>query len=202
MLESWVHSASIRLVKNKTYHHSENINLSTMDFRYITPDQRALLNLYQSKDIAFVYLNAETLKSALSFRTKIRKSSTNCVAWLQLNLSESRPTANLKLRRALRMALDRDVYVNSIVALPGTKMLSSFFPYNTAGLDGDFYDDYPQPKIRHDIPAAKDLLEQAKTEMGISKIPPLIILTPESRLLQAEFVQAQFASVLGPGNAH
>jgi len=197
VISSWVHSASIKLVKNERYYKADSIHLSALDFDYITPDQRALLNLYQSKDIAHVYLTAETMKAALSNRIKIRKSQTNCVAWLQINLSESRPTANLKLRRAIRMAIDRDAYANSIVALPGTRILNSFYSYSTKGVNSGFYDEYPQPVIKYDIPAAKLLLEEAKKELGVTKIPPLIILTSETRLLQAEFVQAQLANALG-----
>ncbi len=196
-LDSWVHNASIKLNRNPFYWDKENVRLKSLDVGYITSDVRSLLNVYKSKELAALRLNEEILGDAADSGHRINKAPTNCLAWLIMNVRPGRVTANLKVRQAIRLAFDRDRYVNSIVGLPGTRKIDSVFTRRVKGVKASFQKEYPAPPIKFDVERARQLLDQAKLEMGVDEIPPIVLLANETRQIEAEFIQAQLGSALG-----
>lgn len=197
-LVSWTHNASLVMKKNDLYWDSKDIKLNEVDVGYITSDTRSLFNLYKSGDIAALALDQNILDDAQRAGERIRKAPTNCVAWLDLNVRPGHPTSNLKVREALRAAFDRGNYVNNIVSLPGSREVNSVFTRYIKGDNGQpFETEYPAPEIRFDIPKAKQLLNEALVEMGLDKLPPIILLANETRQIEAEYIQQQLMSALG-----
>lgn len=196
-LDSWIHNSSMRLTRNSKYWDNESIKLDRIDVGYITSDTRSLYNLFKSGELAALRLDENVLRDASADTYRIQKAPTNCLAWLILNVRPERSTSNLKLRRAIRLAFDRDRYVNNIVGLPGTRKIDSVFTRRINGLKGSFQTEYPAPKIEFNIQMARRLLAQARVELGVKKIPPLILLANETRQVEAEFIQAQLKDALG-----
>ncbi|MFT7687925.1 MAG: oligopeptide transport system substrate-binding protein, partial [Candidatus Azotimanducaceae bacterium] len=197
ILDSWIHAASLSLKKNPNYWNAQEINLNRIDFGYITSDTRSLLNLYKSNELASLRLNEDILKDTLEYGLRVQKAPTNCLSWIMLNMKDDRPTSNLKLREAIRLAVDRDVYTNTIVGLPGTSTVDSVFTRRMRGVNSSFQTEYPAPEIEFNIEKAQKLLAEAKAELGIDKFPPLIMLINETRQIEAEFVQSQLINALG-----
>lgn len=197
ILENWTHASNLVLKKNPKYWNAEKIQLNEINFGYITSDTRSLLNLYKSNELAALRLNEEILKDALEYGLRVQKSPTNCLSWIMLNLAEGRLTSNLKLRKAIRLAIDRDVYTNIIVGLPGTRKVDTVFTQRMLGVYGSFQKEYPAPAIDYDLVRARHLLSEAKKELGVDKLPPLIMLINETRQIEAEFVQSQLINALG-----
>lgn len=197
ILDSWTHAASLSLKKNPHYWNAEDINVNTIDFAYITSDTRSLLNLYKSGELASIRLNEDILKDTLEYGLRVQKAPTNCLSWIMLNLEKDRPTHNHKLRQAIRLAIDRDVYTNTIVGLPGTRTVDSVFTRRMKGVKGSFQEEYPAPRIEFNIEKARRLLAEAKVELGIDSFPPLIMLINETRQIEAEFIQSQLINGLG-----
>ena len=196
-LDAWVHSASLRLSRNHNYWNDESINFNAMDIGYITSDVRSLLNVYRSNELALLRLSEEILDDAVDAGFRIKKAPTNCLAWLILNMRPGKVTSNLKLRQAIRLAFNRDTYVNTIVGLPGTRKIDSVFTRRIKGVKGSFQKEYPAPLIEFNIERARELLALAKLEMGVDEIPPIVLLANETRQIEAEFIQAQLGSALG-----
>ncbi len=197
VLETWIHSASLRLRKNQKYWDTENVHLNELDFGYITSDTRALLNLYKSEELAALRLNEDILADTLEYGLRVQKAPTNCLNWIMLNLSPDKPTSNLKLRRAIRLALDRDTYANTIVGLPGTRIINSVFTHRMRGVKESFQKEYPAQPIEYNLQKARQLLAEAKKDLGIDQFPPLVMLINETRQIEAEFVQSQLINTLG-----
>ncbi len=197
VMNSWIHNSAIKFTKNPTYWNREQINLAQLNVGYITSDVRSLLNVYKSQELAALRLNEEILGDAAQAGFRIRKAPTNCLAWLVMNVRPGRPTANLKLRQAIRLAFDRDRYVNKIVGLPGTRKIESVFTRRIKGVSGSFQKEYPAPAIGFDPAAARGLIEEARRELGVSVLPPIVLLANETRQIEAEFIQAQLGSALG-----
>lgn len=197
VLESWVHNSSIKLSRNQDYWDSENIHLTSLDVGYITSDVRSLLNIYKSKELAVLRLNENILSDAADTGFRIKKAPTNCLAWLVMNMRPGKVTSNLKVRQAIRLAFDRDRYVNNIVGLPGTRKIDSVFTRRMKGVKSSFQREFPAPEIEFNIERAKRLLEEARLEMAVEKIPAIILLANETRQIEAEFIQAQLGSALG-----
>lgn len=195
-LDRWVHSASMALTRNPHYWNSEDVSLNQVDIGYITADTRSLLNLFKSGELAALRLDENILGDASEAGYRIKKERTNCVAWLLLNMRPDRPTANVKLRRAIRLAFDRDRYVNSIVGLPGVLKADSVFTNHIRGIKRSFPSEFPAPEIDYNVREAQRLLKEAKVELGVDRIPPVILLANETRQIDAEFVQSQLTSAL------
>ncbi|MBO6658449.1 MAG: peptide ABC transporter substrate-binding protein [Pseudomonadales bacterium] len=195
IIDEWVHSANIELSRNPHYWNKEEVRLEALDFGYITADSRSLLNLYNSGDIAELELEEDILKDAINNGLRIRKVPRNCIAWVWLNSRESRATSDRRLREAIRLALDRDAYVNNIVALPGTERIDSPFTKALRGVKGDFSSEYPTPEIEYSAARGKALIEEIRAEKG--EVPPVVLLANETRQIEAEFIQGQLISKLG-----
>ena len=197
VMTDWVHSSSLKLKRNPNYWDSANVHLNDIDFGYITSDTRSLLNLYKSGDLAALRLNEEILKDTLNSGLRVQKAPTNCLSWIMFNMRPERPTSNKKVRQAIRYALDRDRYGNIIVGLPGTRVVSSIFTSRMQGVNGSFQDEFPGPEIEYNLQKGRALIAEAKIEMGVDKIPPIVMLINETRQIEAEFVQSQLMNGLG-----
>lgn len=196
-MTSWTHSASLELKKNDLYWDKENVNLDEIDFGYITSDTRSLLNLYKSEELAALRLNEEILKDTLNSGIRVRKAPTNCISWVMFNMKPDKITSHKKIRQAIRYALDRDEYANKIVGLPGTKVVDTPYGTNLQGVNGLFINEFPPTEIEFNINKGRRLIEEAKQELGVDEIPPLIFLINETRQIEAEYVQSQLINSLG-----
>ena len=195
-LESWVHNSSITLKRNPRYWLSEEIRLDEIDVGYITSDVRSLLNVYKSHELAALRLSEEILSDAMDSGLRIRKGPTNCLAWLTLNQQPGRLTAYPAFRQAVRYALDRDRYVNTIVGLPGTRKIESIFTRRIQGVSQNFQREHPATAIEFSIEKARSLIRELKLEMGVERLPPVVLLANETRQIEAEFLQAQLSAAL------
>ena len=190
-LDSWVHSASMTLTRNEHYWRKAEVPLAGINISYITADNRSLLNLFKSGELAALDLDEDILDDASATGYRVNKAPTNCMAWLILNMHPDRPTANKKLRHAIRLGINRDSYINNIIGMPGVKKIDSVLAGPTRGVKQRFQAEYPAPAIPFDIVRARQLLSEAKAELGVDEIPALILLANETRQIDAEFVQSQ-----------
>lgn len=195
VIDKWLHNASISFSKNPHYWNQADIKLDAMNVGYITEDLRSLFNLYKSRELAELELEEEILQEALGSNLHIRKSPINCIAWVWLNMREGRPTSDHRIREAIRLAFDRDSYVNNIIALPGTEKIDSPFTRQLRGVNRSFQREFPSQKIDYDLNRAKALIAEVKQEQG--EIPPIVLLANETRQIEAEFIQGQLINSLG-----
>jgi oligopeptide transport system substrate-binding protein len=196
-MTGWTHSASLQLAKNPTYWDQSAIPLDDINFGYITADTRSLLNLYKTDQLAALRLNEEILKDAMNSGIRVQRATTNCVSWIMMNMHPDRITSNLKIRQAIRFALDRDRYANNIVGLPGTKVVDSAYSTSIRGINAPFIQEFPPPRIEYHPDKGRQLIEEAKAELGIDEIPPIVMVINETRQIEAEYVQSQLINALG-----
>ena len=199
ILTDWVHSASLKMVKNQHYWDKDNITLGGINIDYITEDSRARFNLYTDGKIANVGLDGETYKDALTKKFRIHSFATSAVFFLEYNHTDGHPTRNANLRRAIQHIFDTDEFVNKVLATPGNLPGLSIFPVWLQGVKSKFRKEYPAPYVDIDIAKAKAYLALALTELGLEELPPLVLLvgnTPTSAK-QAEYLQGLFKVKLG-----
>ena len=196
---SWKHSASLKLVKNPMYWDAKDIKLNGIDAAYITADTRARLNLFVDGKIAYTRLDGDTYKDALREHFRIRAFSTGSVFYLGYNFRKGRITRDLNLRRAIQHIFDPDEFVNRVLGTPGYLPGVSLFPVWLDGVHGKFRQEYPAPRAKVDVKLARQYLDKAKKDLGVDKIPPLVLLVGDSPLAvkQAEYLQGLFKAKLG-----
>ncbi|SVD20971.1 uncharacterized protein METZ01_LOCUS373825, partial [marine metagenome] len=196
-MSQWVHSASLRMVKNRHYWDRERIKLNAINADYITTDTRARLNLFIDGKIVYTSLDGDTYKDALTQRFRIRRFNTGSVYFLEYNHRPERVTRNLNLRRAIQHVYDPDELVNRVLATPGNLRGESLFPVWLMGVNDKFRREYPAPLAPYDTARANEYLTKAKEELG--GIPPIVLLVGDSpaAVKQAEYLQGVLKSKLG-----
>jgi oligopeptide transport system substrate-binding protein len=199
VLTEWVHSASLKMVKNPKYWNKDKIVLNEINAAYITSDTRARLNLYTDGKIVHTRLDGETYKDALTKRFRIRKFSTGSVFYLSYNHRKGQVTGNLNLRKAIQHAFDADELVNKVLGTPGNLPAYSSFPVWLQGVNGKFRQEYPASIPDVDLDKAKEYLALARQELGLESIPPLVLLVGDSPTAakQAEYMQGMLKEKLG-----
>jgi oligopeptide transport system substrate-binding protein len=199
MMTRWVHGAHVRMEKNPNYWDQDRVQIQVLDFPYMTQDPNAHLNLFKDGRTAFTTLTEENLNEALVQRWHLHRFMDGSVFYIDMNFREGRPTGNWNLRRALQLALDPAELVYRVIKLPGYLPGESLFPYWLQGVDGPFRQEYPAPVAQTDLEQARHHLELAKQELGVTRIPPLVLLTGDNPLSnkQAEYYQETLKNSLG-----
>jgi oligopeptide transport system substrate-binding protein len=198
-ITKWVHGAHLRMEKNPYYWDGDRTRLNVIDAPYFTSDPSAVLNLFKDGKVATAGLDADTLDNALEQGWKIDRFNDGSVFYIEFNHRPGRVTANQNLRKALMLVSDPGELVNKIMKLPGNLPGESLFPVWLRGVNGYFREECPPQPMRVDVAAARRHLELAKQELGVDKLPPLVLLTGDNpaSATQAEYFQNVFKRTLG-----
>ncbi len=193
-LSEWTHGASLTLEKNPLYWNAANIQLNRIQIPHITNDANTLFNLFQSGEIALTELSRETLPQALQQRLYIQSFLNGMLNYMEFNFREKSPLHNRALREAISLVIDRQALVNKVIAAPGTRPTTQFFPSWLPGL-------LPTENniSAPDAEKAREALRVAKKELALETLPPLTLLiydTP-SAVRQAEYLQRILQQTLG-----
>lgn len=198
-LEHWVHGAELRLVRNPRYWDRDDVQLTRIDMPYVTGDAQAIYNLFKDGRIAVAPLTRDTLPDALEQGYPIRRFDEGSVWFLQFNSRPGRPTANRALRKAIQAVFNPEVLANQVVAIPGNRAAVSLFPRWLKGVQGPFQQEYPPPIPERSLVTAREHLQQARRELGVDRLPPLVLLASDTPAgaTEAEYVQYVLQQGLG-----
>jgi len=194
IMTSWVHGASMQLVKNPYYWDADRIKLDGINFAHMTSDASTLLNLFKDNQIVIADLGAEMLEEAMLQGWTLNQFMEGTVFFTDFNHRPERLTSNLNLRKAMALAHDSGELVNRVIKLPGYLPGKTLFPVWLQGEDGSFRDEYPAPGYQRDITQARVYLQRALDELGLDRLPPLVLLTGDTPVarIQAEYYQEVF----------
>ena len=200
-LKSWVHGASLDLVKNPKYWNASEIKLDEIRIPYITPDNTANFNFFKDHKTDLIErMSRDDLPRAVKEKLPIRMYSDGSNWYITMNFRKGRPTANLNLRKALRIVvnLNKKQYLSRIVGIPQTKDSRSIIPSWMKGVKGKFGQEFPYIAPKETLADAKNYLELARKELG-GKIPPLSYLTDDTNfsMREGQYFQSVFKIYLG-----
>ena len=197
-IAQWVHNANVRLEKNGYYWNSDTVQLEVIDFAYILSDANAIINLFESGDIAQAGLNAELVDRALRNRWDIRQHVDGSVFFIEINHREERLTRNYNLRKALQYVNDPAELVNKVIKLPGNLPGESIFPVWVQGVRGKFREEFPARPLMTNYDKAREHYALALEELGVDEIT-LVMLSGDNPAAnkQSEYYQSKYAKELG-----
>ena len=198
-LSAWTHEASMTLEKNEYYWNAEAITLNRIEVAYMTADNRARFNLFRDRQIAFVRLDRETIDDALQRGLRLRTFQTGGLAYIWFNMRAGRATAQRALRQAIQAAFDPERFVNQVIAVPGYKPATSFFPSWLAGVQRSFVEEYPPREPERGLPRARQLmaLVNVKYQTNEATVLTMLTLASPTGMKTAEYLQGMLQQTLG-----
>jgi len=199
VLSRWTHGARLTLNKNPNYWNARQVHLQEIDAPYITGDATATFNLFQEGSVALATLGTETLNDAMEQGLPLKAFSTGAIYFLEFNMRPGRMTTRTHLRKALQAVFAPTELVNKVIGLPAIVPTDSFFPRILKGRAAPLRDENPVRPPRRGLQLARDHLAALKAELGVERLPPLVLLTSDSARArkEAEYYQQLFAAGLG-----
>ena len=176
---------SITLERNTDYY-GRHGNIDVVNLALVADDSMAL-KLYEDNQIDFLPKLASLERNHLRFRPDFRTWPDMRVVHLRLN-TEHGPTANVNLRRAIALAIDRTKLTKLFDGMyqPAT----TFVPPGMAGYGA-------RGGVTLNIEQAK--AEFKKTGFDAASLPPLDLLSPsfDDQVILAQFIQDELKRNLG-----
>lgn len=177
----------IRLVKNATYFNADQVSIETID-AISTESGNTALNMYETGQLEWVYDPPSLLLDELKDRDDFHPGPMLSVYFFRINVTRP-PMDDVRVRRAVAMAIDRDQIVNQITKagqIPAYRLV----PPGIAG--------YPSPQgFKPDVEEARRLLAEAGYPGGRG-FPKLTLLynTQAMHRAIAEVLQQQLLNSL------
>lgn len=195
-LTEWKHKESIKIEKNEDYYDKDEIKLKEINFAMLE-DETSAWQMYESGDLDLAYPLPQDITAKLKGEEnpELVIGSDLAVYFYRFN-NTRRPFNNLKVRKALAMAIDRTNVVEN-VAQGGQQPAYGLVPPGIPDVNGDFQEnsgDY----FKEDLEEAKKLLAEGLQEEGMSSLSLTVIYnTMESHKRIAEAIQEDWRKNLG-----
>lgn len=183
----WDHQNQVILEKNQHYWDKENVKLEKIEMVMLN-DSNTELNMFNSDELHWAGAPTGSLPleaiPALQQEGALEAAPTAGTYWYEFNIKK-KPFTNVKIRKALAYAIDRQSIVDNITQsaeIPATAIVpNSMIPENEKGYFKD-----------GDIDQAKALLEEGLKEEGYSGVEdlPVITLSYNTDPAQAKIAQA------------
>ncbi|MCG8570163.1 MAG: peptide ABC transporter substrate-binding protein, partial [Spirochaetes bacterium] len=198
----WVHRDSFKLVKNENYWNKDEIKIDEIHLRFVK-DVETRTNLLKTGQLDGSAIQAKDLKDfedlAVLDQYNLQPLSSKpdfTVFYVEFNQFSNKYTQNANFRKAMAYSMDRQSFVEKINIgdTPAYALIPETFP----GYKKSFREENGIRLFEDkDIAKAKQHLEKAKKELGVSEIPPIDMLTGESDIAKkiAEKFQADWAEV-------
>ncbi len=199
MVTEWVHSASMLWKKNPYYWSDKRGFVDEIRVGYITNDSNAKLNLFKDGQIIDTHLESNMLPSAMAERWQIDRIMDGTVFFFEFNHRPGRITDNLNFRKAMLYAQESSELVYKALKEASYLPAVSLFPVWIQGVNGPFREEYPPPEHHMDLDKAKHHLDLAKQELGLTELPPIVLLSGDTPVSQvaAAYYQELYRKRLG-----
>ncbi|MBM7644021.1 oligopeptide transport system substrate-binding protein [Scopulibacillus daqui] len=166
VLTSWKHGDSWTFKKNDKYWDAKDIHIKKVKVNVIK-DTSTAVNMYQTGKLDSAILSSEFVnqfKNSKDFHTTLLSGT----YFLYLNQNKVPALKNVKVRKAINMAIDRN-NMSKLLLNNGSVGADYIVPKNfVKGSDGKDFRSYAQGGFNGYNPAeAKKLWDQAKKELGI-----------------------------------
>lgn len=167
-LDSWVHDDSLVFAKNEEYYDAANTaSIKKITFKIIA-DANTGLNAFQAGELDMMQSVTGDQTTLLEGEGYPVQSYNDGSSWyLEYNLNV-KGMDNVKIRKAIGLAVDKEAFIASILKNKSTPA-TSYVPAGMAGLKEDFEvevgDLYPTTA---QIDEAKKLLEEGLAEAGMT----------------------------------
>lgn len=199
-LSEWVHDANIKIRKNDNYYDKESINLDGVDFTIIE-EASTTWQGYEGDEYDLLVDLPQAVTAEMVAEDNPELQIGKMVGTYYYNLNpEVKPFNNVKVRKALSMAIDRETITTNITQ-GGQIPAEGVVPFGIMDEDGTEYRDKLDSAVEFDLDEAKKLFEEGLEEEGMTAadMSDIVLLynTDEGHKKIAQAVQDMWNQNLG-----
>lgn len=201
-ISEWKQQSSLEMVKNEHYYGKDEIKFTKVQMSMVA-DSGSELNMYETDQIDYAGMptgrvpneQIPILKETKPDELEI-KGIASSYYYLFNNMQE--PFNNVNIRKALSMAIDRQLIADK-VTLGGQLPAFGIVPPGIAGEKAEYRSEHKDDYFKEDIEEAKALLQKGLSELGLSAMPEITLAynTDESHKKVAEAVADMWSKNLG-----
>lgn len=185
------------LEKNKEYYDQEVVKLEEVSVQTLKEENTGI-SLFEGGDLDLVRISGQNVAQYSNLDGYV---TFNDVAnsFLDFNKKEGSPLANLDLRKAIALAIDKDALTESVLA-DGSKPLNGLVPaglYSNPETNED-YRKYSGNHVTYNVDEAKKHWKQAQKEVGEKLEVNLLAADTDQGKKVSEYIQSQLEENL-PG---
>ncbi|NEW05257.1 peptide ABC transporter substrate-binding protein [Paenibacillus sp. SYP-B3998] len=197
LLTKWEHGQTLELVKNDKYWDAANVKLTKATVN-IVKDTNTGLNLYETEAADLTEIKGDQLKLYQGKPDSSPKAElTN--SYIMFQTQRNPALANKKIRQALGMAIDRQAFVDTVLA-NGSVPSTGLVPEGTSdGAGGSFRKTAGETQPKFDAAKAKQLLADGLKEINLTALPKMKLNADDTEAAKKsiEFILAQWKQNLG-----
>lgn len=165
---SWTHESEIVLTKNPEFWNADKVNLDEVKMLMIN-DTNAALNEFKAGGAHMVGLNGDQAAQMKGEGKEVLNYDDGSSWYFEFNTTRE-GVKNAKIRRALTLGVDAQLFIEGVVKNNST-VATSFTPPAVNGVNGKFKDSVGDLIPRdNDFAAAKALLEEGMKEEGLTTL--------------------------------
>ncbi len=193
-------ATAFHLTKNENYYDADIVSLPGLNYQVIQDSQQALMS-YQTGDLDITLVNGEQVDQ-VSDDPEFITIGAGYMWYVSPNIASVPELANLNIRKALTMAIDREAITVDVLK-DGSKPTYTAVPMDfAAGPDGsDFAGDQTQfsDACRSDATAAVDFWNAGLAELGIDSLElEMVVDADDAPQKVAQVLKDQWETLL-PG---
>ncbi len=164
-LTEWVHNAEIVVMKNENYYDAQNVKLDGIDFAILT-DENTAWQKYEGGEFDFLTPLPQAVVAQLKAQNNPELVIGGDVATYYYNFNNKiKPFDNVKIRKALAMAIDRQTIVDKI-AQGGQIPAEGVVPFGMLDENNKDYRDAVGKLVDFNVEEAKNLFQEGLAETG------------------------------------
>jgi oligopeptide transport system substrate-binding protein len=201
VLDSYEPAAtSFHLTKNADYYDADRVKLAGLNYQVIQDSQQALMS-YQTGDLDITLVNGEQVDQVKD-DPAFKAVGAGYLWYVSPNISGVKELANLNIRKAMTMAIDRDTLTTGVLKDGSLPTYTAVPPQFATGPDGsDFSEDQTkfQDDCKFDADAAADYWKKGLEELGEDSVElEMIVDADDAPQKVAQVLKEQWESTL-PG---
>ncbi|WCK55968.1 peptide ABC transporter substrate-binding protein [Aneurinibacillus sp. Ricciae_BoGa-3] len=198
-LSEWNHKQDVKVVKNENFWDKQSVKIDGISFAMLQ-DENTAWQMYRSGqlDLAYTLPTEVTGQMKNSNNPEFHNSPEFSAYFYRIN-TKKKPFDNVKVRKALAMAIDRKTIVDSVAQGGQTPLYGMVPPGYIEKSTGKDFNQVSGPYFKEDVTAAKQLLQQGLKEEGMTSMPKVTILynTRDDHKKIAEAIQEMWRKNLG-----
>lgn len=194
-LTAWNHSSSYTMKKNENYWDKDTVKLDTVETKIII-DTASSVNLYNTNQVDFTYLTQD-FTTQFKGKPDYQVIPEATVAYLDLNHT-NKLFKNLKIRKAIDMAIDKKTLVEKVMKDASTPAYS-IIPPNINANDSKKVRELVPQKETYNSAEAKKLWSEGLKELGMTKAPVISLVGDDrdTAKIAMEYLKDQLTKAFG-----